>query len=217
MKNKISLIFALILCVGMVIGCSFSRDLAEKNATGDNNKNRSSKVAEKSAKRDDIEKDSVNDDDEEQSTDAEQTKDESATSRENGDLSAIVGKWIWARTGNSTQLNGVTVGGNGSRFTYEFFDDGTVEFTGALSTIEGVCVTKVTTLKKGKADLNDDELTLDYTDSSVDYYASCADDYQKTLPSETETSRISFKTNSTSQRLLCMESNGEENCFSPAQ
>jgi hypothetical protein len=138
-----------------------------------------------------------------------------------GDVSALAGKWVWARTGSTTwNQNGVYAGGNGSRFTYQFSPGGAVEYTGIMNVMMGGCSQQVYTSKKGRARLSEDTLTIDWSQatSSRDFSCDRPNNYTKTLPAETETLKVTFKNSSTGQRQLCtVAGGGGETCFSPAE
>ncbi|HJQ34584.1 MAG TPA: hypothetical protein VJ866_20555 [Pyrinomonadaceae bacterium] len=137
-----------------------------------------------------------------------------------GDISALVGKWVWARTGSTTwNQGGGYVGGNGSRFTYQFAPGGAVEYTGIMNVMAGGCSQQVFMSKKGRARLSGDKLTIAWAPATTTRDFSCdrANNYTKTLPAETETLTVNFK-NSYGQRKLCTVSkDGGETCFSPAE
>jgi hypothetical protein len=137
-----------------------------------------------------------------------------------GNVSALAGKWVWARTGSSTwNPNGTYAGGNGSRFTYQFSPGGAVEYTGIMNVMMGGCSQQVFLSKKGRARLSGDTLTIEWSPatSTRDFSCDRANNYTKTLPAETETLKVNFKNSSTGQRQLCTVSNGGETCFSPAE
>lgn len=137
-----------------------------------------------------------------------------------GNISALAGKWVWARTGSTTwSQSGAYVGGNGSRFTYQFSTDGAVEYTGIMNVMMGGCSQQVFLTKKGRARLSGDTLVINWSPatSTRDFSCDRANNYTKTLPAETETLKLSFKNSSTGQRQLCTRSAGGETCFSPAE
>lgn len=137
-----------------------------------------------------------------------------------GNVSALAGKWVWSRTGGTTwNQNGTYAGGNGSRFTYQFTAGGAVEYTGIMNVMMGGCSQQVFLSKKGRARLSGDTLTINWSaaTSTRDFSCDRANNYTKTLPAETETIKVSFKSNSTGQRQLCTVSGGSETCFSPAE
>ena len=136
-----------------------------------------------------------------------------------GSVSALAGRWVWARTGGTTWTpNGTYAGGNGSRFTYQFSPGGAVEYTGIMNVMMGGCSQQVFLSKKGRARLSGDTLTINWSPatSTRDFSCDRANNYTKTLPAETETLKVTFKTSSTGQRQLCTVSDGGETCFSPA-
>ena len=136
-----------------------------------------------------------------------------------GNVSALAGRWVWARTGGTTWTpNGTYAGGNGSRFTYQFSPGGAVEYTGIMNVMMGGCSQQVFLSKKGRARLSGDTLTINWSPatSTRDFSCDRANNYTKTLPAETETLKVTFRTSSTGQRQLCTVSDGGETCFSPA-
>lgn len=135
-----------------------------------------------------------------------------------GNISAIAGNWVWARSGSSTYSTGGSyVGSNGSRFTYQFFANGAVEYTGIMNVMTGACNMQVFKTVKGKASLNGNTLTINWAPASFSRDDSCdrAGNYKKTLPAETETFQVKFKTDY-GQKQLCLTGK-DETCFSPAK
>lgn len=132
-----------------------------------------------------------------------------------GDISAIVGKWVWSRTGGTTWTQGGTyVGGNGSRFTYQFSPNGAVEFTGMMNVMQGGCSQQIFQSIKGQASLSGDTLTIRWQPEKFTRDFSCdkTGNYTKTRPAKTENLKISFR-DSSGQKQLCIA--GSE-CFSPS-
>ena len=137
-----------------------------------------------------------------------------------GRVSALAGKWVWARTGGTSWTpNGTYAGGNGSRFTYHFSPGGAVEYTGIMNVMMAGCSQQVFMSRKGRARLSGDTLTIDWSPatSTRDFSCDRANNYTKTLPAETETLKVTFKSSSTGQRQFCTVSGGGETCFSPAE
>ena len=137
-----------------------------------------------------------------------------------GNVSVLAGKWFWARTGGTSWTpNGTYAGGNGSRFTYQFSPGGAVEYTGIMNVMMGGCSQQVFLSKEGRARLSGDTLTISWSHvtSTRDFSCDRANNYTKTLPAETETLKVTFKTSSTGQRQLCTVSRDGETCFSPAE
>jgi hypothetical protein len=133
-----------------------------------------------------------------------------------GNISAIVGGWVWARSGSSTYTTGGSyMGSNGSRFTYKFLANGSVEYTGIMNVMTGGCRMQVFTAKKGRANLSGGTLTINWApaDFSRDDSCSPSKNYKKKLPAETETFKVRFQ-DSYGQRQLCMTGK-DETCFSP--
>lgn len=114
-----------------------------------------------------------------------------------GNFSSIVGKWVSGSSGSIvTTPTGAILGGNGSRFTYQFNANGTVEFTGIMNSMTGGCRMQIFRSAKGKATLNGDTLTINWSPASFSRDDSCSPskNYKKTLPAETETMKINFET-----------------------
>jgi hypothetical protein len=133
-----------------------------------------------------------------------------------GNISALVGKWVWGRSGSSTYSSGGSyMGSNGSRHTYQFNANGTVEYTGIMNVMTGGCNMQVFKSAKGKANLNGNTLTISWSPAAFSRADSCSPskDYKKTLPAETETFQVKFKTDY-GQRQLCLTGK-DETCFSP--
>jgi len=134
-----------------------------------------------------------------------------------GDFSALAGTWAWARSGSSTYATGgAYLGSNGSRFTYKFFANGLVEYTGIMNVMTGGCRMQIFKSAKGRASLNGTTLTIKWSPVAFSRDDSCdrAGNYKKTLPAETENFRIQFKTDY-GQRQLCMTGK-DETCYSPS-
>lgn len=133
-------------------------------------------------------------------------------------LSSLVGTWINGRSMTSvTNSIGVTSAGTGSRFTYQFFPNGTVEYTGIMQTVSyGGCKLVAFTQKKGKVSINGNLMTISYAPAHFSRDDSCdrAGNYKKTLPAETVTQRFSAKEKYGDQYVCFAESHGEESCFS---
>jgi len=135
-----------------------------------------------------------------------------------GKVAALAGKWVWASSGSSTSTtSGVYLGSNGSRHTYEFGPDGQVEYTGIMNVMTGACRMQIFKSSKGRATLNGSTLTISWSPATFVRDDSCtaAQNYKKTLPAETETYEVGFKTDY-GQRQLCMTQKNET-CYSPAQ
>jgi hypothetical protein len=133
-----------------------------------------------------------------------------------GNISAIVGNWVWGSSGSSTYSSGgAYMGSNGSRFTYQFNPNGTVEYTGIMNVMTAGCRMQVFKSAKGRASLSGNTLTINWSPAAFSRADSCSPskDYKKTLPAETETFQVRFKTDY-GQRQLCMTGK-DETCFSP--
>lgn len=124
-----------------------------------------------------------------------------------GNISAYTGKWVWARTGGSEiGQRGNLLGTNGSRFTYEFSPGGNVKFTGIMNVMMGGCSQQVFQSREGKASVSGNNLTINWGQEKFNRDFSCdtANNYTKTNPAKVEKLKVSFKTNSTGQRQMCV-------------
>lgn len=132
-----------------------------------------------------------------------------------GNFSAIVGKWVSGSSGSIvTTPTGGYLGGNGSRHTYQFGANGTVEYTGIMNIMTGACRMQIFKSAKGKATLNGDTLTINWSPASFSRDDSCSPskNYKKTLPAETETMKINFETYY-DDKQLCLTTT-DKTCFS---
>ena len=133
-----------------------------------------------------------------------------------GDISAYVGKWVWAHTGSSSiSTLGTYMGSNGSRFTYEFSPNGEVQFTGIMNIMQGGCNQQIFRSIKGKASVSGNNLTISWEPEKFtrDFSCDTANNYTKTMPAKVEKHKISFKTD-LGQKQMCFV--GAE-CFSPTK
>lgn len=123
-----------------------------------------------------------------------------------GNISAYTGKWAWARTGSGVVIGGIYAGGNGSRYTYEFSPNGSVRFTGILNVMQGGCSQEVFQVRDGRASVSGNNLTINWGPEKFSRKFSCdaANDYTKTIPAKVEKLKVSFKTNSTGQKQMCV-------------
>jgi hypothetical protein len=151
---------------------------------------------------------------------ASNNADDATDSSAGGDISILIGKWVWSRTGSTTWTPGGSyVGGNGSRFTYSFSANGAVEYNGIMNVMAGSCSQQVFMSKKGRATLSGGTLTIRWSSgtSKRDFSCDTANNYTKNLPAETETLKVSFKSNSTGQKLFCTGEGQGQTCFSPTK
>lgn len=131
-----------------------------------------------------------------------------------GDISAYVGKWAWSRTGSGVVSgSGVWMGGNGSRFTYEFSPNGTVKFTGMMNVMQGGCSQQIFRSIEGKASVSGNNLTISWQPEKFtrDFSCDTANNYTKTMPAKVEKLKVNFKID-LGQKQMCFV--GAE-CFSP--
>lgn len=134
-----------------------------------------------------------------------------------GAISSLAGTWTWGRSGSMTKTTaGAYLGGNASRFTYEFKPDGSAVFSGIMTTMAGGCKMEVFRTVRGKASLTGDQLTINWQPASFSRRDSCSPskDYKKTLPAEKEVFTVNIKTDY-GQKQLCLTAK-DETCYSPA-
>jgi hypothetical protein len=133
----------------------------------------------------------------------------------------LFGKWAYANTGSSIRnAYGQTIASNGSRFTYEFFPNGTVEFIGIMHTASlAGCRLEAFSTKKGKVSINGDKMTINWAPTSFSRDDTCTpqQNYKKTLPAETETNTWQIKHEAYDRTLLCLQSKGGETCLDKSQ
>lgn len=132
-----------------------------------------------------------------------------------GGFAAIVGKWVSGNTGSlTTTTSGVYLGGNASRHSYQFGANGAVEYTGIMNVMTGGCRMQIFRTTKGKATLNGDTLTINWTSGSFSRDDSCSPskNYKKSLPAETETFKVNFETYY-DDKQLCL-TGSDKTCFS---
>ena len=133
-----------------------------------------------------------------------------------GDISAYVGKWVWAHSGSSTiSTGGAYMGSNGSRFTYQFSPNGAVEFTGIMNVMNGGCSQQIFRSIRGKASVSGNNLTISWQPEKFtrDFSCDTANNYTKTMPAKVEKHKVSFKTD-LGRKQMCFV--GAE-CFSPTK
>ena len=139
----------------------------------------------------------------------------SSTARE------LFGKWAYANTGSSIRnAYGQTVASNGTRITYEFFSNGTVEFVGIIHTASlAGCRLEAFSTKKGKISINGDKMTINWAPTSFSRDDTCTpnQNYKKTLPAETETKTWQIKHEADDRTLLCLQSKDGETCLDKSQ
>lgn len=139
-----------------------------------------------------------------------------------GDLSSVTGKWVWQRTGSGSydSVSGGYLGGSGTRTTYEFSSNGAVTYTGVMNVMMGGCSQQTFLRQTGRAGISGGTMTIRWAPgtSTRDFSCDKAGNYTKTAAAVTESFPISFKTNSTGQRLFCMYADSsKETCFSPSR
>jgi hypothetical protein len=217
--NKLNLFLTLILFVGLVCGCNFSREFGGDKQNSHRRGN-SSKVLTASKKPHKQANAKPQPDDADESGDQSNpsgTSDESNSAADDKRIGQLAGKWVWGHSGSTTTTaSGVYVGSNGSRYTYEFSDDGEVEYSGIMSVMTGSCNMQVFKSGTGQASVSGNTLTIDWEPATLNRDDSCSSsqNYTKTLPAETETFTIDFKKSGGHQQLCLTQK--EETCFSRA-
>ncbi len=139
-----------------------------------------------------------------------------------GDLSGVVGKWFWQNSGSGTwnSATGAYLGGSGTRTTYEFASNGAVTYTGIMNVMMGGCSQQTFLKQTGRASISGNQMTIKWAPgtSTRDFSCDKGGNYTKQAPAVTENFPISFKTNSTGQRLFCMNAgSSKETCFNRAE
>lgn len=135
-------------------------------------------------------------------------------------VSALTGKWVLGYIPESTwTLTGSYAGGNGSRHTYQFSPDGTVESTYQMSFRDSNCSQFVFSSKKGRARLSGDTLTIKWSRGFLrrDVFCDRANTYNETTPAQTETLKVTLKNSPSGKRQLCTVSKSSETCFTRAE
>ena len=209
MKNQFNFIFALILLIAVLCGCSFKYDPAEGSK-------KANPTAGKTLPKNLTTGKKPSDERTEPSEESETTNDKDDSHAE--DIENLAGEWVWTRTGSSTvSSSGVYAGSSGSRFTYEFSPDGTAKFTGLMNVMQGGCNMQIFRNAEGQASLSGEQLTIEWQPETFTRDDSCSSsqNYTKTMPARTEKSTVKFK-NDGGREQLCMTEK-EETCFSRAE
>lgn len=139
-----------------------------------------------------------------------------------GDLSSFTGKWVWQNSGIGEwdKGSGAYLGGSGTQTTYEFASNGSVIYTGIMNVMMGGCSQQTFLKQTGRASISGNTMTIRWSPgtSTRDFSCDKGGNYTKTAPAVNETFPVSFKTNSTGQRLFCMNpGTSKETCFSPSR
>jgi hypothetical protein len=143
---------------------------------------------------------------------------DSENSSSGGDVSDLIGKWAWGRSGSTTYAaGGAMLGSNGSRHTYQFAANGAVEYTGIMNVMTGGCNMQIFKTMKGRANLSGGTLTINWQPATFTRDDSCSPskNYTKKLPAETETFQIKFKSDY-GQKQLCLTGK-DETCYSRSE
>jgi hypothetical protein len=132
------------------------------------------------------------------------------------DISALAGKWTYGSIGRTTwTYTGSYADPNGTRFTYQFSQDGVVVYTGLMQATTSAYSRLVVTTRKGRARLSGDTLTIQWGRGLIreDFISERTSTSTKTLRGETETLKVKFKNSPTGKKQLCTVSKGGETCF----
>lgn len=132
----------------------------------------------------------------------------------------IIGKWSRAKGDGFVDYTGKTRYKAGETFTFEFFDDGTVEYvyeSDVLSVMQ--CRTTETGKASGTFEANGDSLTMKLGAMKTIGTSSCGKgNSTKTLPASTLTKKFTVRRMDSVTRpdkplLLCFDGQADENCF----
>ena len=123
----------------------------------------------------------------------------------------LMGKWYRGEGSLYAFPTGAQYG-PGTRFTYEFFPDGTVEYKmDRLAKNAIQCDFEEIKSRKGKYTINDETITVNFGETS--FYSSdrCIekDNFNKTLPAETVTLKWKLKSLYGKSQLYLQDENGE--------
>ncbi len=136
------------------------------------------------------------------------------------ELSALNGKWVGGQLGASTwSYTGSYANPNGSRVTYKFLLDGTVEYASITDASTADCRNLTYIVKKGRVSLDGDTLTIKWGRGLLTREIFCgrANNSRETISAKTETLKVAFKNPSYGPRQLCTGVKVAETCYSRAE
>lgn len=132
--------------------------------------------------------------------------------------SELIGEWHNGRVSmmqDKNTVTGQTTASNGSTFTYKFFADGRFEFIGYMKSTMYGCTTDLFNDKRGKVEIDGDQITFVPTKNYWKNTYSCAPASNKernyTLEKETYTWRT--KEDEYGATLVCLANAKGESCY----
>lgn len=138
-----------------------------------------------------------------------------------GDSANLVGKWWRGEGSGSIDYTGKTQYKSGRNYTFEFFPDGTVEYTYNLDVLSIVqCRTKEDSKARGKYTVSGDTLTMTLAAGTSTGSSSCEskNNFKKTTPAEKITKKFTIKRMESITRpdnpwMLCFDGQEGDSCF----
>jgi hypothetical protein len=134
------------------------------------------------------------------------------------DASGLTG--IWQTGGQSMMadknlVTGATTPSNGNTMKYVFTADGRFEFVGYLQSTMYGCTTALFNDKRGKFELDGDQLTLSPTKNfwRNTYSCSPASNKERNYVLEQETITVSGKTDEYGMPYICLKDKSGETCY----
>lgn len=152
-----------------------------------------------------------------------QTEQEPSNVRGNsgGSSATLVGKWWRGEGGGFIDYTGKTNYKSGKNYTFEFFPDGTVEYSFNLDVLSIVqCRTKEDAKARGKYTVSGDTLTITLAAGTTVGSSTCekSDNFRKSLPAATITKKYTIKRMESITRpdnpwMLCFDGQEGNSCF----
>ena len=130
----------------------------------------------------------------------------------------LVGEW---RNGNVSMLQeknlttGQTTAANGSTFSYRFSADGSFEFIGYIKSTMYGCTTDLFNDKRGKVEIDGDQITLVPSKNYWKNTYSCApkSTKERDYTLERETFRLRAATDQNGREFICLANAKGETCY----
>lgn len=138
-----------------------------------------------------------------------------------GGSSSLAGKWWRGEGSGSVDYTGKTKYKSGKEYIFEFFADGTVEYTFELDVLSIVqCRTKELRKSRGRYSVSGDTLTISLNAGSTVGSSSCEakNNFRKATPAETITKRFKIRKMDSITRpddplMLCFDGQSDDACF----
>lgn len=138
-----------------------------------------------------------------------------------GNTATLVGKWWRGEGSGFVDYTGKTRYKSGKNYSFEFFADGTVEYTFNLDVLSIVqCRTKEDSKQRGKYTVSGDTLTITLAAGTSVGSSSCekSDNFRKTMPAATITKKFTIKRMESMARpdkpwTLCFAGQEGDACF----